>query len=346
MKSNLIKQVLAFSAIWFFLMYLICLFLPFHYFNAEYPMWKSKMEVMESNNTFSNLIIGDSRVVAGVNPDALGSNYYNLALGGGTPMEGYYSLKQMLNSGKKVDTIIVSYAPLHFEQSEMFWDRQVKYNFYELDEIEEIFNELNTENETFWEYEGDKNFEESEKGSLMRRAYKTYFKFPTELRTELSKSFLLRGYTNYAVYNEIKNRRGCFDFGRADFSNDLNVEANRVQFVPKKVLVSSLEKMFELARENDIIVMYTSLPMNQTSYNALHSEYRNGVEQMNSYLKLKHPYVEFVNPALVFYDDTYFGDASHLNKKGRERFTFELKQLVTKKLFQVQNSLTGLEFQE
>nr|WP_298793909.1 hypothetical protein [uncultured Allomuricauda sp.] len=344
MISNLIKQVLGFAAIWFVLMYLICLFLPFHYFNAEYPMWKSKMEVMEAENEFSNLIIGDSRAIAGVNPNELGPNYYNLALGGGTPMEGYYSLKRMLEAGKKVDTIIVSYAPIHFEQSEMFWDRQVKYNFYDLEEIDEIFNQMNTNNEIFWAYDGEKNFEESEKSNLFRRAYKTYFKFPTELRTELSKSFLLRGYTNYGVYKEIKNRRGCFDFGRAQFSNDLNVEAKRIEFSPKTVLITSLEKMFQLAKNNQIMVMYASLPMNRTSFDALSDEYRKGVEQMDARLKRKHPEVEFINPALVYYDDVYFGDASHLNKKGRERFTFELKQFVTKSLFEPQNTLTGLEF--
>ncbi|MGW9685143.1 hypothetical protein [Flagellimonas sp. 2504JD1-5] len=346
MISNLIKQVLAFAVIWFVLVYLICLFLPFHYFNTEYPMWKSKMEVMESENTFSNFIIGDSRVIAGIDPDDLGSKYYNLALGGGTPMEGYYSLKRMLNADKKIDTIIISYGPLHFEQSEMFWDRQVKYNFYNLDEIDHIFNDLNTENETFWEYEGETNFKESEKSSLIRRAYKTYFKFPTELRTELSKSFLLRGYINYTVYNEIRNRRGCFDFGRAAHSNDLNVEAQRTKFRPKKVLVSSLEMLFELAHKNNITIMYTSLPMNRTSYSALDVEYRKGVEQMDDYLKQTHPYVKYVNPVLMPYDDTYFGDASHLNKKGRKKFTFELKQLVTQKLFHSDNSLTGLEFEE
>ncbi|WP_420321449.1 hypothetical protein [Flagellimonas sp.] len=346
MISNLIKQVLAFAVIWFGLMYLICLFLPFHYFNAEYPMWKSKMEVMESKNNFSNFIIGDSRVIAGIDPDDLGSNYYNLALGGGTPMEGYYSLKRMLNANKKIDTIIVSYGPLHFEQSEMFWDRQVKYNFYSLDEIDDIFNSLNTENETFWEYEGASNFKESEKGSLIRKAYKTYFKFPTELRTELSKSFLLRGYTNYTVYNEIKNRRGCFDFGRAAHSNALNVEAQRTAFRPKKVLISSLERLFKLAQKNKVAVMYVSLPMNRTSYNALDAEYRNGVEQMDDYLKQNHPYVKFINPVLMSYEDSYFGDASHLNKKGREKFTFELKKWVSKKLFHSDNSLTRLEFEE
>lgn len=346
MTSNLIKQVLAFAIIWFVLVYFICLFLPFHYFNAEYPMWKSKMEVMETNNTFNNLIIGDSRVIAGVNPDALGPNYYNLALGGGTPMEGYYSLKRMLKAGKRIDTIIVSYAPIHFEQSEMFWDRQVKYNFYDLDEIDEIFSELNTENEIFWAYEGDKNFKESDKSALMTRAYKTYFKFPTELRTELSKSFLLRGYTNYNVYKEIKSRRGCFDFGRADFSNDLNVEAKRTVFLPKKVLLASLDKMLALAINNQIVVMYASLPMNQTSFHALSEEYRNGVERMDVLIKKKHPEVQFINPALVYYDDIYFGDASHLNKKGRERFSFELKQFVSKSPFGSQNSLTGLEFEQ
>ncbi|MEN1786264.1 MAG: hypothetical protein AAGF77_14170 [Bacteroidota bacterium] len=342
--KKLIYKVFLFTGIWFVVVYAICLLLPFHYFNAEYPMWKSKMEMLSQKGSHKNYIIGDSRAISGIDPKMLGSDYYNLALGGGTPMEGYYMLKRMLQNGLAIDTIIVSYAPIHLEQSEMFWDRQVKYGFYTPAEVKEIFNVINEDNEVFWHYEGAETFKSSEKEKYLRRAYLTYAKFPTELRTELSKSLLLRGYTNYKVYGDIKQRKGSFDFGKAQGSHDLNVEALRQNFRPKKVINKSLQLLFTLAKEHHIKVIFSSMPMNKSSFVALHQDYKEGVLEWEAALKNNHPEVEFLYDALGYYEDRLFGDGSHLNALGRQQFTLDLKRRLLPKLEGINTPITRLDF--
>ena len=329
MIGKLIKQVTVFGMIWFVAMYLICIFLPFHYFNREYPMWKSKMDLMEEGpSTYRNLVFGDSRAIAGLETKDLGESYFNMALGGATPMEGYFMLKKMLENGKKIDTLIVSYSPIHFEQSEMFWDRQLKYGFYDMDDVDYIFNTMNTDNETFWAYDGPSRYEDGEKASFTREAFLNIMRFPTEYRVELSKSFLLRGVTNFKIQEEIVQRRGSFDFGTAAFSNSLNVEAKRDSFRPKKVIVKSLRMLLDLADLNGIQVLYTHLPMNEASYQALGKTYAKGVMQLEEELRSEFPGVAFVNPSLFAYENRFFGDDSHLNVDGRKKFTEEFKSLV------------------
>lgn len=347
MIVKLIKKVIIFSGIWAILLYVICLFLPFHYFNAEYPMWLSKMEIMDNDQTYDNLMIGDSRVIAGLDPEVFGDDYYNLALGGGTPMEGYFMLKNMLAANKKIDTILVSYAPIHFEQSEMFWDRQLKYQFYDFEDIHEIFEELNNKNEIFWEYEGDKFFANDEREKFIRKSYLTYLKSPMELRTELGKSLLLRGYSNYQVYDQIKAQRGYYDFGKKAFSNELNVEAKRERFLPKEIIVLCLEKMFDLAKKNNIKVVYLSLPMNKTSYNALSCSYKKGVVEMHYRLNKKFPEVQFNDQGIVYYEDDFFGDSSHLNKEGRKKYSQEIKTRLASDYNSDSNQfITAMQFEE
>lgn len=327
---KLIKKIALLSILWSVSVYLICLLLPFHYFNAEYPIWLSKMQMMKEKNPYKNLIIGDSRAIAGLSPKILGEDYYNMALGGATPMEGYFMLKKMLDQGKKIDTILVSYAPIHFEQSEMFWDRQLKYNFYNLEDIHEIFENLNEKNERFWRYGEKEYFKSDQRKDHIRKAYLTYLRSPMELRAELSKSLLLRGYTNYGVYKEIKQRKGSYDFGKNQFSHDLNVEAKRKKFMPKEIILQCMEKMFSLASTHNIKVIYMSLPMNETSYAALSPNYRKGVREMHQKLSEDHPEVHFNNIDITFYKDYFFGDASHLNDSGRKKFSLEVKeQLVS-----------------
>ena len=58
------------------------------YNSPEYPMWKSKMDYISTNTNNHNIIIGDSRALVSFSPKQLDDNYYNLAVGGGTPIEG------------------------------------------------------------------------------------------------------------------------------------------------------------------------------------------------------------------------------------------------------------------
>lgn len=341
--KKFLKQIALFAILWGVGIYIICLAFPFHYFNSEYPMWVNKMEMAKNKSDYHNFILGDSRAIAGIDPTLLGSSYYNLALGGGTPMEGYFQLQKFLNTGQKIDTLVMSYAPIHFEQSEMFWDRQVKYDFYDLKDVNTIFSNINNQNEAFWEYDKNTTYSKDDKEKWLRKAFFTHYKSPLTLRAELSKSLLLRGYSNYQVYEDIKNRKGSYDFGTADFSHDLNIEAKRDDFKPKQVLLDCLKKTFDLAKEHNITVIYVNLPMNQTSYSSLKPGYKKGVLAMYGHLRTEFPEVLFKDNGLIYYNDEFFGDASHLNKSGRTKFSQETKkELNVNSLAINQNSVSNI----
>lgn len=324
-----LKKIMVFGVLWFTLFYAACWMLPIHYFNREYPMWKSKMEVTQHPENYNNFILGDSRAIAGFDTKSLGANYYNLALGGGTPIEGYYQLKRLLENGAKVDTLLVSYSPIHLEQSEMFWDRQVKYGFYNPEEIKKLVLTDNKELETFWAYDA-KSKSKSSLESEVIGGIMSYYKSPYHLRTEIGKSMFLRGYSNQRVYRDIRHNRGTYDFGTAEKSEDLNVEALRTQFKPRKIIIDHLEKLFDLATLHKIKVFYVSLPMNQASAGALHQDYTQGVRFLEHRLKEDYHTIDFVYPAIHSYDNHYFGDASHLNQRGRKKFTLDFIATLNK----------------
>ncbi len=331
MIPQFLKKIVVFAGLWALLVYSICIALPFHYFNAEYPMWLSKMELLEKQDDNRNYILGDSRAIAGLEAKTLGADYYNLALGGGTPMEGYFMLKKMLEANKKIDTLIISYAPIHLEQSEMFWDRQLKYNFYQKSDVEFIFDQLNPHNEYFWEYANEGAYSNKNKSQLLTRAYAVLYKNPMEFRPELTKSFLLRGYSNYKVYQAIKERKGSFDFGTQNGCNQLNIEAKRENFIPKKILVNCLEETFKLAKRHNIQVVCISSPMNSASFNKLTATYREGVLDLYKTLRQKYPEALFFDAGLVSYEPDFFGDESHLNAAGRQKFSIAVKNTLREK---------------
>ena len=286
-------------------------------------MWISKMEITNSEHLYKNIIIGDSRAIAAFKPEILGNTYYNLALGGGSPIEGYYILKKVLKQQNKIDTLIVSFAPFHLEKADSFWERSLKFGFLNFKEIDEIFYEFNDSNEVFWEF-NDSTYYPNDIYSYLFHAYLNRIKFPTKVRPELAKSLFLRGAINEKVYEEIKVNRGYYNFGREEKSSQLNSEAKRNKFRSKSIMIESLEKLFTLAKENDIAVVFQATPMNKASYDALNPDYVKDYNILMADLSFKHDEVDFYG-AVFFYEDIFFGDPSHLNIRGTNKFSEEIK---------------------
>jgi len=289
-------------------------------------MWVSKDEIMHNPKNYTTFIIGDSRALSAFLPEKIADNCYNLALGGGTPIEGYYSLKKLVSS-KKVKKIIVSYASFHLESTDTFFERTVKFKFLNIPDLKEIFSLSFSTNQKFWDetslhYQGM-----GDKASAIIKAGLTYANFPFYYKPELSNLSPINRYkTNVEVYKEITASKGHFNFGTAEFSDGLSKEADRPEFVLNKVCASYLEKTFQLAHENNIQVLYKTAPCNTTSFNRLQKKY---LSEYNNYfreLKQKFPNVLF-DETLFPYNDSLFGDPSHLNKRGCIAFSDEFKSV-------------------
>lgn len=313
-----------FSLIWIIPLILFLSVGQFFYNNEEYPLWLSNITYADSKFESTNIVIGDSRAIAAIHPKMLGESYYNLALGGGTPLEGYYTLKTILKNGNNIKLLIVSYSPTHLEWADTFFERAIKYDFYGIKEINEIFFNLNSDNEIFWSKTDQKLSREYMYKNLVK-SFLLKFKYPLYYRNELKNSLLQpRLFNNIRAYNEIKENRGYYTFGSAEFSDELNIEASVGSLMIKNIFIRSLDSIFTIAKNNKINVIYKSTPFNKSSYNAIDKNFIKIYNTLFNNLKRKYPEVVF-NSELFFYNDSYFGDPSHLNTKGKDKFCNELK---------------------
>ena len=309
------------------LLILVTIFLSFckmFYNGPEYPMWKSKFEYIQKNHNSENIIIGDSRALAGIVPDIIGDDFYNLSYGGGTPIEGYFLLKKYISKNVP-KTIIISFSPLHLEFSNVFFGRPLKYNIFSTKEIVEILKKSKELNNKFYNYD-DRNLGYKNKSEYLNIYLKSiltkwnfFYYYRPELRNSLTQVRILK---NITVYNEIKAKKGNYDFGEEESSSGLNFEATKSHngFAVSKVMDYYLNQIIQLALENNIKVYYIVPPFNEASYNNLNLNYIRNYDSYFDSLKYKYQNVVWHNK-IFFYEDRFFGDKSHLNSRGQMKFS-------------------------
>ena len=293
----------------------------------DYPIWMSKIDYMNSTFDATTLIIGDSRAVAGIEPREMGDNYYNLAFGGGSPLDGYFTLKKIVENNNDIDLIVVSYAAFHLGWCETFFDRSIKFKYLSPNDFNYIFDTLNSNNSKFWlegNIEGDylSNLMAKQKCHLIQRGWPPYYR--REMRQLLKGS---KFEFNQTIYTEISKSKGFYSYGKAEFSDDLNQEANVKEFIVQDFNSQCLDSIFCIAQNNDIKVTYQCMPINEASYNCLTETFVNGYNLFFENLKTKYPQVDFRHEMLP-YDNSYFGDKNHLNTIGRIKFTKELLEYI------------------
>lgn len=297
----------------FVLLPLYCRFFPMYYLDDEYAMYRQQKDYVTGQLNTEDariLILGDSRTKAGFKPQLLWDGTYNIALGGGTPIEGYYSLKEYLQHHKAPETVVMAYAPMHYMDVDTLWTRSVY--FHTLSEKD--FRDLT---KRALEFEDTKNIliEDYKTEYLM---YKYYM--PNKYATALKKSaFVGRHEKTSKKYDLMVEFNGYSTYGTAEQSGDINGEAKVSDFAPSDILTWYLEETFALCREHNIRVVLEQTPMNETSYGILTSEFKEHYRGYMQELVQKYPDAE-IYPDFYCYPNDCFGDADHLNSRGVETF--------------------------
>lgn len=327
MKKFLIK-VLGFSSVFILIISLFIHIGKMYYCNVEYPMWKSKKEFLAQAHDSKNLVIGDSRALEGILPNKIGNNFYNMALGGATPVEGYYTLRRYLEANRP-QKIIISYAPFHLRSEETFYDRTLKFGYLTNADLWDFCQVVNQVKQTI-------------NGAKLESVYARYHYFLQyflalndvfyAFRTNLKKLFYEEsGYLhNKDIYREITSQEGQHYFGTNPYFDDLNDEAKLKHFKDASVIINIyLRKLIELALDNNIRVYYINAPFNEASARALMVDF---VADYNDYMqKLKnlYPQVDW-HSDLHYYSNNCFGDRSHLNHYGSQIFSEYVSRIVSK----------------
>lgn len=301
----------------FVLLPLYCRFFPEYYMDDEYAMYRQQKDYVKGNaENNSVVILGDSRAKAGFVPDLLSGDCYNLSLGGATPIEGYYTLKEYLEHHPLPETVILSYAPMHYMDIDTLWTRSVYFHTMDTEDFMEIINIAK-------EYEENQSIL-IDNYPVEYMMYKAYM--PNKYATALKKAgFVFRYQKTKEKYAQMEEGRGQSYYGTAEYSDSFNGEAKETDFSANRIITHYMWQILSLCSENNIHVIVKNMPMNEASYAILTEDFKAHYTQYMEALQSWHETVIF-DTDLTAYPNDCFGDADHLNPKGTQRFCRELTE--------------------
>jgi len=324
MKRRFIYKLILFLLLAYLVPALYIEFGGMNFYNREYPMWMYKKLKYEtkSEQYHETLIMGDSRIMAGVQPLVISPTALSLAIGGSSSIEAYYILKHYLENNKAPKQILFSVTPVHFQSQPYFWLRDIKYKFLPIKDTMEIFARSAKLKSCPFGCESGKY--------AKYKYYWKYFKHRINLahlyRPELVKSRLFnRRAENLERWNSLVENNGHSFFGTLKRANGVIQEIARKDFGAYKLLDSYTKDFMDLARKNNIQVIYITVAVSDRSYRLVKDIYFKGyLKFLRSY---QHKYPEFIfDFSWPQYTEDHFGDSSHLNAFGSKKYSNYIRQ--------------------
>ena len=86
-------------------------------------LWNKRFCGITQEKNYDTVILGDSGANAAYMPEVLSSATINLSLGGTTPAENYYVMKNYLKNNSAPKDVFVSFIDFHMATSDCFWTR-------------------------------------------------------------------------------------------------------------------------------------------------------------------------------------------------------------------------------
>ena len=316
------KCILALMPVIVFIIYTAVL--PFGYMDEEYPSWKYTKDIEAGRGKLSEnegpgditLILGDSRAMADLIPEDMDKGVYNLAVGGATGVEMYYTLKHYIENESVPENVIIMFAPFHYSYMDNFWTRSVYFHHLTLPEAIKVYSEgIRLDSNAVCE---------RDKG--LSSIISMYLCFPDSyMPAALNSGFIGRYQANRQAYEDISQSRGHGLFGTEEGSSELNYEANYTELDTGRdygILKLYMERLLSLCRDNEIRTILVQPPMNEASYESLNDDYVSQFSGLIESFKELYPEAE-ISSEIPCYDNGFFGDASHLNEKGAIKYTKE-----------------------
>ena len=291
--------------------------LPMSYMTTEYVMWQEEYENSRAPHTdASTLIIGDSRAKSSVLPKELHEGVYNIGIGGCTPIEMYHAVKNYIDHNGAPERAIIIFAPYHMCDIDN-WDQTLYFNFLSAGELTKIYgNALKTKDPVVASH-----------GRLAEMAgYK--LRLPSKYLAQMYDAKLVGNKTdNLARFDSIREDLGYLEFGNAPGDDGEDYEVHHEEFDSDALVILYYEKLLDLLSDNNVKVLITQAPVNEASSQAMHPAFISGFSDFMHELEYRRRYYDMtVESDIPVYPNELYGDANHLNRKGAERFTEELRQ--------------------
>lgn len=284
----------------------------------EYGMWMAKREWVQNCRFEPTVVLGDSRMVAGVIPAKLG-NTTNLALGGATPIEMYYTMLHASACPNPPRRVVMSFSPEQLMGTEYFWPRTALFGYLTNDELNQIRREAR--------HVGDKALYPAPNIGDFDAIFTNWLyahHFPSYYMSSIINGRVIGRLGAYRqIQQEIADTGGQHFYGQANGAHDTAEEDDHDSFHASPLLDVYFTKLLALCKQAGIPVYYIAAPWNDTTWSRLHPGF---ADQFQAYLQnvaQRFPNLHLVTP-IAHMDDAYFGDEYHLNAKGAEIFSAQV----------------------
>ncbi len=303
-----------------------------YYCTANIMRWLFLKEIKEGKISIKKskiLFLGDSRLNTGVKNENI-KNSYMLASGGATSIEMYYLLNSLLRTNYTPDTLFLSLSPRSFVEAFAFWDLSVKNEFFKVNEIDSVlkYSEILDNNillKTGMPDIADPGIKQEYKRIYLSPElnYLTYkYKYIGHYQADVKYNIMNFSNAKYKTAKtemmKLKGRRVYRTL--KDSCSELNFETGLSEFIVNPLLDFYFREILDLCREKDMYLIFDFLPMNISSEKKLSEDF---ITDYKRYIHLiSREYPEFsVTDTMYFYSDSLFGDPSHLNTRGMNKFT-------------------------
>lgn len=287
------------------------------FMDQEYSWYAQNKDYMEHHKEYTRiLIIGDSVSKVGWIPKKLSVDSYNYALGGVSPIETYYYLKEYLENNKKPKYVIYTQGIDHFIVAERLWDRSIYFHRlsgHSLDEIIHVCNKYN-----------DKTILDG-KSKIDSFLYEIYS--PSKYGTAFCNGLLSnkRKNENIIKYKEAVKNKGQVWISSGNTIDKENDFARNKEFKQNEVIDYYFRRIIKLCEKNNISLIYQSPPLNKVYYKKIKERFKKQYMLYMEKMQKEFPNV-LIDYSIFSYDSNNFEDTFHLNKRGALRFSKEMKK--------------------
>jgi hypothetical protein len=309
-KKLVFKALLLFIPL-YTLWFLYIQYMPLYYSRPNGVHWYFIRNSLEKKYTVpesSVIFLGESRVNTGIDFAKI-KGAYSFASGGATTIEIYYILKKYTEHYGSPDSVFLSVSPRFLSETYAFFPYAVAFKLIDRKDFNEIMS---------YAQKGDTILAKHPrlKFGLYRFNYFEYY------QSDVFYSYVFNSYSkNQKLIKEMMRNKGASPHpGLKDSSSDLNYETKYKSFQPAPLIDVYFNKLLKMCKDSGIYLIFDFMPFNESSLNACNPLF---IKEYKTYIQgMERSYPEFsISDTVYSYPDTCFGDESHLNTIGKEKFT-------------------------
>ena len=282
----------------------------------EYGSWVAKQRFLAHCDLAPNIVMGDSRAVAGFIPDLIPGTV-NLADGGDTPMEMYFEARRILACAPLPRRVIMSESILMLVSDPYFWRRNGLFGGFRFADLEAVRKRSRQIDDTIL-------FAKPAMADLDAIMTNWLYanKFPSFYSDYILDGGVIgRRSDNLRVERQVERARGYHAYGDDPGVHQVAEDAGVTAFRPSPLLDSYFNDLLTAFGKAGVEVVFIGVPMNDATYRRLAPGIAADMTAYLQRLAASHGNFTILGEPVDHLDDGYFGDANHLNPVGARLFS-------------------------